>query len=450
MPLLPQSHRGTWLLVAAIWLTACAGLWCALPVVPRGELRLPPDIDLLSVLPGGGRGIVARRVRGGQEDLENFELVELPSGRTLEKLPNCRAPLDSFNLWKGCGFVLLSEGREADEPWRLLNLSDFTLRQLSGDAPHSSGWGSRPSGDGRFAAKPDNGPESEMQIWDMHTNRLHGTLPGFHLPYHFAVGRSLLAVTSFPEPSKISVIELKSLSTVATFCGPENTRAIMACFSDEERFLVVAFAKDDGEKIQFPPFPLLCWDLSTRQVENRVCDLRDQLTAVSRPDNILFVTQHYACYPSLYCAEAERPWCLNPNPETHYELSPDKRVLFERSSEYGSFPGNLLNRVGIAWPSPSETSFIGRFYETASGRPLGVIQAWDGEHENNQFHWTMDLEWSPTGETLAIFQSGSNNTWQIWDIPPRKSLTWFAVGAALVALPIALIVWWRVRRLKAA
>jgi hypothetical protein len=62
----------------------------------------------------------------------------------------------------------------------------------------------------------------------------------------------------------------------------------------------------------------------------------------------------------------------------------------------------------------------------------------------------MDPEWSPTGETVAIFQSGSNNSWQIWDIPPRKSLTWFTAGAALLALPIAVIARRRVRKLRAA
>ena len=73
-------------------------------------------------------------------------------------------------------------------------------------------------------------------------------------------------------------------------------------------------------------------------------------------------------------------------------------------------------------------SFTGRFYEAATGRSLGEVRVWDEEHDNNHFHWTMDLEWSPTGETVAIFQSGANNTWAIWDMLLRKSLTWFAAA----------------------
>jgi hypothetical protein len=38
----------------------------------------------------------------------------------------------------------------------------------------------------------------------------------------------------------------------------------------------------------------------------------------------------------------------------------------------------------------------------------------------------------------------------LWDIPPRKSLTWFAAVAALLALPIALVAWRRTRKLRAA
>src|SRR5437667_9293836 len=152
MRFLPRSRRGTWLLAGAVWLAACAGGWWTLPVMPRGELRLPHDIDLVGLLPGGQRGIVARRIRGefGHEDLADFELVELPSGRTIERLRNCGVPLDLFNLWRDCGSVLVREGPKEDEQWHLLNLSEFTLTQLSGFQPEFRSSGCRPSRDGHF------------------------------------------------------------------------------------------------------------------------------------------------------------------------------------------------------------------------------------------------------------------------------------------------------------
>jgi len=49
-----------------------------------------------------------------------------------------------------------------------------------------------------------------------------------------------------------------------------------------------------------------------------------------------------------------------------------------------------------------------------------------------------------------IVEDEGVDTVYLWDIPPRKSLTWFAVGAALLAVPIALVASRRVRRLRAA
>ena len=306
----PCSRRGTWLLAGAAWCAACTGLWWALPAMPRGILRLPHNFDLLTVLPGGERGIVARRIRGefGHYDLADFELVELPSGRTIKRLPNCGLPLDSFNVWKSCGSVLVRYGDKEDEQWCLLNLRDFMLTKLSADGPEFHGWACRPSRDARFGVTSVDWDKPEIRIWDMHSHRLRGKLPGFRVPYGFAVGQSLLAATSFPEPdNKVSVIELESLSISATFNGPEDC-AIMACFSDDERYLVVAFAKVDEWGHYFPPFPLMCWDLSTGQVENRVGDLRDQPTAIAQPGSFVLVTQHYALDGSpLNCTRASGP-----------------------------------------------------------------------------------------------------------------------------------------------
>jgi hypothetical protein len=51
---------------------------------------------------------------------------------------------------------------------------------------------------------------------------------------------------------------------------------------------------------------------------------------------------------------------------------------------------------------------------------------------------------------LALRDPWAQSLWLIWDIPPRKSLTWFAAGAAILALPIALVAWRRTRKLRSA
>jgi len=53
--------------------------------------------------------------------------------------------------------------------------------------------------------------------------------------------------------------------------------------------------------------------------------------------------------------------------------------------------------------------------------------------------------WSSDGKLLAISRPDSLT---VWDIPPRKPLTWFAAGATLLALPTFTIACRRVRRLR--
>jgi hypothetical protein len=62
----------------------------------------------------------------------------------------------------------------------------------------------------------------------------------------------------------------------------------------------------------------------------------------------------------------------------------------------------------------------------------------------------VEADWSPDATTVAFLNADGNNLLTIWDIPPCKSLTWFAAGAAILALPIALVAWRRTRKLRAA
>jgi hypothetical protein len=240
------------------------------------------------------------------------------------------------------------------------------------------------------------------------------------------------------------------MSTRATLSGPEKTFAIMACFSEDEQFFVAAFEPDDGEKNHFPPFPIVCWNLSTGQVENSVRDWRDQPTGIAEREDGVVVIQRYSGEPPLQCTKVEHHWNLDLDPERHCELSRDRRLVFVRNREYGSLMSNLLSRVGITWRGQFDAFLTGEFYGTSSGMPIGSFRVQEEERKHEYFHWTMDVEWSPGCETLAIFKSGLNNSWEIWDVPPRKSLTWFVAGAAFLALLIALLAWRRTRKLRAA
>jgi hypothetical protein len=59
-------------------------------------------------------------------------------------------------------------------------------------------------------------------------------------------------------------------------------------------------------------------------------------------------------------------------------------------------------------------------------------------------------DWSGSGKTVAVTGRAEPERIGIYDIPPRKSVTWFSAGVAMFALPIALVGWWRARKLRAA
>ncbi|HEX4591320.1 MAG TPA: hypothetical protein VH120_15395 [Gemmataceae bacterium] len=54
---------------------------------------------------------------------------------------------------------------------------------------------------------------------------------------------------------------------------------------------------------------------------------------------------------------------------------------------------------------------------------------------------TTVTQFAPDGKTIAVYDADSNAVW-IWDIPPRRSLLWLAVGAGVLGLLVA----WFARR----
>jgi hypothetical protein len=58
--------------------------------------------------------------------------------------------------------------------------------------------------------------------------------------------------------------------------------------------------------------------------------------------------------------------------------------------------------------------------------------------------WLVEL--APDGR-MAI-NARQDGQLEFWDIPPRKPLTWFALAAAVLALPLAGLAWRRSRRLR--
>jgi WD40 repeat protein len=94
--------------------------------------------------------------------------------------------------------------------------------------------------------------------------------------------------------------------------------------------------------------------------------------------------------------------------------------------------------VTVSW-GREEYSRI-RFLDGLTGREIGRLPPIPIPKGDTTATWA---QFSLDGSLFAV---NDGATLRIWDIPPRKPLTWFAVGATLLALPMALVARWRVRR----
>jgi len=98
---------------------------------------------------------------------------------------------------------------------------------------------------------------------------------------------------------------------------------------------------------------------------------------------------------------------------------------------------NAIAKIGLNWPFADRERVGLELFDAEKGRSLGFVAG--------NFYAAC---WSPDGTRLATRDPSDSERLLIWDIPPRKSLTWFALAAAVLALPLAGLGWRRTLRLR--
>jgi hypothetical protein len=207
MPLLPRSRRGTGLLAGAVWLAACAGLWWAVPVVPRAVMRLPEDMALIGLGPTCTTGLAlhARSASNLGQSQDSIELIEVPSGRRLATLCNVISQLQIMGSSDRQTWVLFEKDAK-DAVCHLLKLKEVAADKFQ--------WSDLPaninrayplclSSDGRFCAM-DSESESNgkgVVIWDLNNNCLHGTQLGIRWPVAFSADSRSIAGSTVRNPT---------------------------------------------------------------------------------------------------------------------------------------------------------------------------------------------------------------------------------------------------------
>lgn len=449
MSLLPRSRRGTWLLAGAVWLAACAGLWWALPVVPRTEMKLPEQSHFLCLGPDGRFAVVVNPIADTVLDrqLVDLDLIEVSSGRLVRKLID-RGPRVEITGQSLDGRILLL-WQQSFPHGRFLkaDISELTVEKLSlSELEQSDCLLPRLSPDGRFAVLPCKRDDSAIRIWDVHRNQLHGMLTGVRPPIGFAgASQPLLAAAEAGErANRVVLVDMATLSPLAKFEGPDQSRVAAVSLSKSGQHIVAKFETETpGGRESW----LMCWNIATRTAETRVTDLRrdPSIAAGSR----LLVMNDESEGASLHGVELQISSAVSLVAPKLCRSSPDCRLFL---MEVGSVPSaleNMSKRIGFAWPG--RRFITGNLYEATTGSMVGEVPVKPAYvHPGTLMRRPMDLRWSPDGRSIAIADPESMGSWQIWDIPPRKSLTWFAAGAALLVLPIAFAAHRRRRRLAAA
>jgi hypothetical protein len=138
-------------------------------------------------------------------------------------------------------------------------------------------------------------------------------------------------------------------------------------------------------------------------------------------------------------------------------------MIFSRVNNQSLSPDGsmvIVNRQSDPRPLGPVEKFMARLgYKRRPSRPGSHFEPHLGIYDSATCKVIEDLPyangcWLPGGRQFTAFDGGGElgeaSEIYIFDFPPHQSRTWFACGAALIALPIALLAWRRNRKRRAA
>jgi WD40-like Beta Propeller Repeat len=459
--LLPRTLRGTWLLAGAVWLAGVGALWWALPYRPRAAWQTQEPAVVHGFIPGTKtlltsssfmpnelgrptdpvRGpLLARDAETGEveewfPDVERLTLVDpgvdgryVLVGRVLFG----RARLCLHDARRGGIVAELPQADERDDPL------PTAIDQFAAFRP-----------DGRQVVYSDRvGGRRCLRIWDVDSGKKVMELPDAGPPAAWSADGRVLAFASRSRGLSLGSLQLWDGST-------RRSRAFRSFEPLTEEFEQLAFSPDGQTLVAVTQDQkagvgrracldqVIGWEVATGREKYRrdavwaglsrglpwfaTADLGDGGVAVHRYD--------YAS--GSPCGELGQDGSLGPGT---YGISPDGSLvigsrrhsnpILEFLNQY--FPGKVPPRSIVEWP---------QIVETATDRPLYLLPM------------TLDREcrsrsatgWSQDDTLLAI---AGEDTLAVWDMPPRKSVTWFAAATLLVAVATFAIARWRIRRLR--
>jgi WD40 repeat protein len=417
-------------------------LWWALPVVPRAAMQLPVGTTLFCLGSDDDTAILSRESTGATDnDVERvtLELVEVPSLRPIKMLLANSPAIAIVGASVDRHTMICERNVDGHTQFLRVQLPAGDVREIPlPDSKTASFAGIRLSPDGRFLALPIWDHGSAVQIWVVSERRVYATVRGIHDPVNFSPdSRYLAARVEDGEKNKVRAIDLQTLTTQRTFVGPPTSDICSVAVSDQGRFVIA----------QLNSNRLLCWNMDTGESETAYFDpATSQGTASSA--KLLIVHESAWADSILRCLELAKPLAEPLRAYSDLRVSPDGRIVISATDIPEPLWRTWLRKLRIRTPFAGDYDYGATFVDLRSGQPAGFVPL--NPRALNKPARSLVAEWSGSGKTVAVTGRAEPERIGIYDFPPRKSLTWFSAGVAMFALPIALVGWWRARKLRAA
>jgi WD40 repeat protein len=353
---------------------------------------------------------------------------------------------------------VLSADRRWWELWsvggheRRARLLDITNRGITipdvgptGDYPRSP-----ISPDGRFTVLQAG--ESTSFLWDLANHRVCGALAGVGGPFAFTSDSRFVAAESRSQSGlrAIRILEVEHLREIARLeCQNYDDVYELAFSPDGDHLVALIGRRTDGQTDAVPPTTraLHCWEISTTKERYSIPEVGYRSFAFASGGELLVEWQelgkHRVEWFASSSGESLRTVHLDDDStfsRIRLTRSPDgtRFIVVQAPSQMGLIE-RLARRIGLtAFQNPTVRA-RSLILDAHTGNCLGVIPS-------------DQACWSPDGQTLATPMNTDRPIREIgiWDIRPRKPLSWFAAGATLLALSIAFVAHRSVRKLRIA
>jgi hypothetical protein len=474
MRLLPRSRRGNWLLAGVVWCVACAGWWWVLPVVPRAVIHLPPHENrgYVDFCNDDGRSYLlwSWRWEGPDQKLQRLDLnfVECASGRSFKQI---ELVVEHYQRsWDNRWLVAMVAGRPG-------SASVSTERKNLTDSSAPLGNGADPSERhvvliDQFSGEMRVLPELQAKLGEDCSFRFFCDAPilvarkegliqcGWRIPEMQPLKfpedwTEIVAISAdgrfallFRYPSRgipggncdYLLWDLESAETVATLQNAPFLEMISLTpsrcgFVGYERSLL-GDGHNTGDLVCISFRGERVWAATNVSKWPMVCD--GTVLPVERYNE---TNCHVMEFRNAETGNVVRQVFLPDKVGRVRATSPDGKTIALEAPGSMSLVDDWLYKLGLHHFARRRANRAAVVIDTESGN---VIVDQPMEESDNIFGRF-------SGDSRRFFvEHWSEDIAYVWDIPPRKSLTWFATGAAILALPITLLAWRRTRKLRAA